>query len=118
MFPFPFVPKAGLEPALSCPNWILNPARLPIPPLRQIFQSKFVFCHYENKNLNAKFNKVVLDLQEAFRGLFVISKLYLEIVTYIRMISIRILSHVSSKMLYVLDISCLFCRHSGLGNIS
>ena len=28
------VPKAGIEPALCCQNWILNPARLPIPPLR------------------------------------------------------------------------------------
>ena len=27
------VPEEGLEPSLSCDNWILNPARLPIPPL-------------------------------------------------------------------------------------
>ena len=27
-----FVPGAGIEPALCCQNWILNPARLPIPP--------------------------------------------------------------------------------------
>ena len=26
------VPGAGIEPALCCQNWILNPARLPIPP--------------------------------------------------------------------------------------
>ena len=26
------VPGAGIEPALRCQNWILNPARLPIPP--------------------------------------------------------------------------------------
>ena len=29
------VPEAGLEPARSCPQWILSPSRLPIPPLRQ-----------------------------------------------------------------------------------
>ncbi len=29
------VPKAGLEPALSCENRILNPTCLPISPLRQ-----------------------------------------------------------------------------------
>ena len=26
------VPTAGVEPARSCPRWILNPLRLPIPP--------------------------------------------------------------------------------------
>ena len=26
------VPGAGIEPALPCRNWILNPARLPVPP--------------------------------------------------------------------------------------
>ena len=30
------VPEAGIEPALTCVNWILNPARLPIPPLRLV----------------------------------------------------------------------------------
>ena len=28
------MPKDGLEPSRGCPHWILNPARLPIPPLR------------------------------------------------------------------------------------
>ena len=28
------VPEEGLEPPLSCPKRILNPSRLPIPPLR------------------------------------------------------------------------------------
>ena len=28
------VPEGGLEPPRGCPHWILNPARLPIPPLR------------------------------------------------------------------------------------
>ena len=27
-----FVPREGIEPSLCCQNWILNPARLPIPP--------------------------------------------------------------------------------------
>ena len=29
------VPEVGLEPTRPCGHWILNPARLPIPPLRQ-----------------------------------------------------------------------------------
>ena len=28
------MPKDGLEPSQGCPHWILNPARLPISPLR------------------------------------------------------------------------------------
>ncbi len=28
------MPEEGLEPSLPCENGILNPARLPIPPLR------------------------------------------------------------------------------------
>ncbi len=31
------LPEEGLEPTLSCENGILNPARLPIPPLRRVF---------------------------------------------------------------------------------
>ena len=30
-----YVPRVGLEPTLCYQNWILNPARLPIPPPRQ-----------------------------------------------------------------------------------
>ena len=30
------VPKAGIEPARSCPHRILSPARLPVPPLRRL----------------------------------------------------------------------------------
>ena len=29
------VPEVGLEPTRPCGHWILNPARLPIPPLWQ-----------------------------------------------------------------------------------
>ena len=29
------VPEVGLEPTHCCQYWILSPARLPIPPLRQ-----------------------------------------------------------------------------------
>ena len=29
------VPEVGLEPTRPCGHWILNPARLPIPPLRR-----------------------------------------------------------------------------------
>ena len=32
-----FVPEAGIEPARYCYHWILNPARLPIPPLGPVF---------------------------------------------------------------------------------
>ena len=28
------MPEDGVEPSRGCPHWILNPARLPIPPLR------------------------------------------------------------------------------------
>ncbi len=31
-----FVPKVGIEPTRHCCHWILSPARLPIPPLRQL----------------------------------------------------------------------------------
>ena len=38
------MPEAGLEPALCCQNWILNPARLPISPLRQDLRgAKYIF---------------------------------------------------------------------------
>ena len=32
--PFEVIPEVGLEPTLPKGNGILNPARLPIPPLR------------------------------------------------------------------------------------
>ena len=33
---FHTIPAAGVEPARPCGHWILSPARLPIPPRRQI----------------------------------------------------------------------------------
>ena len=33
---FSRVPEVGLEPTRPCGHWILNPARLPIPPLRLV----------------------------------------------------------------------------------
>ena len=27
--------RVGIEPTLCCQNWILNPARLPVPPPKQ-----------------------------------------------------------------------------------
>ncbi len=33
---FTFMPEEGIEPSLPCENRILNPARLPIPPLRRL----------------------------------------------------------------------------------
>jgi hypothetical protein len=32
------VPWVGIEPTLCCQNWILNPARLPVPPPRHYFK--------------------------------------------------------------------------------
>ena len=32
------VPVRGLEPPRGCPQWILNPSRLPIPPHRRVEQ--------------------------------------------------------------------------------
>ena len=32
----PRMPEEGIEPTLSCENWILSPARLPVPPLRRL----------------------------------------------------------------------------------
>ena len=43
------VPKAGLEPARSCPRRILSPLRLPIPPLRRIRHK----LYYHKRNNNA-----------------------------------------------------------------
>ena len=42
-----FVPEAGIEPARPCEHRILNPARLPVPPLgqngRQIYNDFYNF---------------------------------------------------------------------------
>ena len=35
------VPEVGLEPTRPCGHWILNPARLPIPPLWQLVFNGF-----------------------------------------------------------------------------
>ncbi len=44
------VPWVGIEPTRYCYHWILNPARLPIPPPRQFFvknrQTCFWACKY------------------------------------------------------------------------
>ena len=31
--------RVGIEPTLCCQNWILNPARLPVPPPKQVCKS-------------------------------------------------------------------------------
>jgi hypothetical protein len=36
------MPEVGFEPTRSYDHWILSPARLPIPPLRQIITKKAV----------------------------------------------------------------------------
>ena len=40
--PGDLMPKEGIEPSLCCQNGILNPARLPIPPLRQVVLSQIL----------------------------------------------------------------------------
>ena len=42
------VPGVGIEPTLQR-NWILNPARLPIPPLEQMI-GKYVLLKLEGKS--------------------------------------------------------------------
>ncbi len=37
------VPEVGLEPTLCCQNGILNPARLPISPLRQVCEAQSIY---------------------------------------------------------------------------
>ena len=32
------MPAEGIEPTRSCDHWILSPARLPVPPRRQVAQ--------------------------------------------------------------------------------
>ncbi len=72
------VPEAGLEPARSCPQWILSPSRLPIPPLRQAgecswFPAKSVRTHVRRyhramgSRIEAKLFKVnqrIIELRE------------------------------------------------------
>ncbi len=45
------MPKAGLEPARCRQHWILSPARLPIPPLRQmvVYISKIYYTEKSRK---------------------------------------------------------------------
>jgi hypothetical protein len=40
------VPEVGLEPTRPCGHWILNPARLPIPPLWPVrYRIRLALCH-------------------------------------------------------------------------
>ena len=48
------MPQTGVEPALTCVNSDLNAARLPIPPLRQLFEHIYhtkKLIKLERKNL-------------------------------------------------------------------
>ena len=55
------VPEAGLEPALCCQNWILNPARLPISPLRQDLQgAKYIFARVAMPVFKSQFFKFIV----------------------------------------------------------
>lgn len=57
------MPKAGIEPALSCPNTILSRARLPVPPLRLVgivYHFELVFGRsFEVKYLRAELNRLI-----------------------------------------------------------
>lgn len=48
------MPKEGLEPSRYCYRWILNPVRLPIPPLRQN-QDNIAILTYRKKTVNTLF---------------------------------------------------------------
>ena len=49
------VPWVGIEPTLCCQNWILNPARLPIPPLgHEIIKWMCVFYFYSAFHLKRR----------------------------------------------------------------
>jgi site-specific DNA recombinase len=50
------VPGVGIEPTRSCDHWILNPARLPIPPPgRGLFGAANLQLQYILKHINWKF---------------------------------------------------------------
>ena len=66
-----FVPEAGIEPARYCYHWILNPARLPIPPLGPVFQktdckNMHLFCLYKRKQKNCRFTRQFFYLCRPF----------------------------------------------------
>jgi hypothetical protein len=53
------VPQTGVEPALTCVNSDLNAARLPIPPLRQLFEHI-----YHTKKLIKLERKILITEQD------------------------------------------------------
>lgn len=53
------MPQTGVEPALTCVNSDLNAARLPIPPLRQLFEHI-----YHTKNLIKLERKILITEQD------------------------------------------------------
>ena len=56
------VPEVGLEPTLCCQNGILNPARLPISPLRQGFARRRVYiCTHVRASISVNFLSVFGD---------------------------------------------------------
>ena len=46
-FVFFMVPKEGIEPTRPEGHWILNPARLPVPPLRHFKSGKAIISQSE-----------------------------------------------------------------------
>ena len=53
------MPQTGVEPALTCVNSDLNAARLPIPPLRQLFEHI-----YHTKKLIKLERKILITEQD------------------------------------------------------
>lgn len=53
------MPQTGVEPALTCVNSDLNAARLPIPPLRQLFEHI-----YHTKKLITLERKILITEQD------------------------------------------------------
>ena len=59
------MPKDGLEPSRGCPHWILNPARLPIPPLRLV-----THCNKHQKNFDRTISTSILKTADPLNNNF------------------------------------------------
>ena len=57
------MPKDGLEPSRGCPHWILNPARLPIPPLRHYFSISYKIERCNNTSSDVSFQENITQVE-------------------------------------------------------
>ena len=51
--------RVGIEPTLCCQNWILNPARLPVPPPKQVCKSIKSFIWNKMYQIIVKFGPLL-----------------------------------------------------------